>query len=97
MEEQKVTPEQLVELKKITKQAEKDIAKVLLRLFLMITFFAITTLLVGFAFVPGSQGFVVLGNALGGIFALVDAIEGSEIVIKKFREEEKKILRGWNP
>lgn len=92
--EQQVTPEQKSQLDKITKQASKDLAKVLVRLFTMTFFFAGVALIIGILLLPNSPGFIVLANALGGIFTLVDAIEGSETIAKKFREDEKKILKG---
>lgn len=90
---EEVTPEQMQKLKVLEKAANKQIAKVLFRLFAMILFFAIATILVGIYFVPGSHGFIVLGNAIGGIFVLVDAIEGAEIVVREFKEQEKSILK----
>lgn len=94
MNDHRVTDKQLIELKKIAKQAEKGMWKVTLRLFAMMLFFAVATIILGVAFVPKSPEFIVVGNAIGGILALLDAREAAEIVIKKFREDEKKILRG---
>lgn len=91
--ESKVTPEQLKKLKEINIKATKEMIAVLVRLLAMLIFFVGATLVVSALFLPNSPGFIALANALGGIFALADAVEGSTAVTKEFREKEAKILK----